>query len=116
MLTAKINPHQYERNIDAAIGQTGVCVYCSQPFLHACHQEFLEMRRKQDRRTNNNCDGSGPHTTGEVKILSSGGCSNLILCHACFNRELQWRTKRNIELSTAYQFDLPAWENCKVYE
>jgi hypothetical protein len=27
---------------------------------------------------NPNCDGSGPHTFGTVKVLSSGGCSNLI--------------------------------------
>ncbi len=43
----------------------------------------------------NYCDGSGPHTDGAVKVLSIGGSGNAILCHSCWNRELDYRRERN---------------------
>jgi len=68
--------------------------------------------RKQEQ---NNCDGSGPHTLGTVKLLPSGGDSNLILCRACWLREILYRAERNQSLGEFAQFALPTWESGKVY-
>jgi hypothetical protein len=63
--------------------------------------------------TNYNCDGSGPHSEGEVKLMPTGGSGNLILCHNCWNHELAYR---NSEMGEFAQFDLPLWSQGKVYE
>jgi hypothetical protein len=65
---------------------------------------------------NPNCDGGGPHAPGEVRLLSTGGDSNAILCHACYLRELQWRRIRNLELAEHMKFKLPAWSELEPYE
>lgn len=68
---------------------------------------------------NPNCDGSGPHTLGEVRVLPLGTIpdhGNLILCHACYMRELRYRIERNRELSKDCQYRLPAWETMKPYK
>ena len=69
---------------------------------------------------NNNCDGSGPCISGEVRVLRIAGTGensgNAILCAACFRREIRWRVERNRELSPDCRFDLPAWSACKVYQ
>jgi hypothetical protein len=41
-----------------------------------------------------NCDGSGPHADGEVRIYPLGAGGNLILCCNCFRRENQYRLIR----------------------
>lgn len=63
----------------------------------------------------NNCDGSGPHIRGEVRVLPTGGDGNSILCRACFDREIRYRRDRNRQLGKDCQFKLPTWEECKVY-
>jgi hypothetical protein len=68
---------------------------------------------------NNYCNGSGPHTPGEVRVLPHSDAplhGNDILCHACYLRELRYRQDRNRELGTFAQYSLPAWETAKVYE
>lgn len=63
---------------------------------------------------NNNCDGSGPHVLRQTKRLetSSGpGGSAVILCEACWFREMQWREKRNKELGHFAHFKIIAWED-----
>lgn len=62
-----------------------------------------------------NCDGGGPHTAGEVRVLPTGEQSNGILCRSCFDREIAWRKERNKELSRDAAFDLPLWDDLKVY-
>jgi len=62
-----------------------------------------------------NCDGSGPHTAGEVRVLPTGGDSNAILCRSCFDREIAYRRERNRELSKDCAFKLPTWDSLKVY-
>lgn len=65
-----------------------------------------------------NCDGSGPHSRNpEVRILPAGGAGNLILCLACYLRELDFRRERNKEekLTNENAFPLPAWNSLKVY-
>lgn len=64
----------------------------------------------------NNCDGSGPHTNGEVRLLPTGGDGNLILCRSCWHRELEFRKQRNRMLGDFAQFTLPVWEDGKIYE
>lgn len=59
----------------------------------------------------NNCDGSGPHLSGEVRTLPLGTDpyhGNLIFCRACFEREIVYRKDRG-------WFDLPAWSTLAVY-
>ena len=70
---------------------------------------------------NPNCDGSGPHLTGEVKVLPvamgpEGSESNVILCRACFAHEIAWRRERNKTLNKKAQFALPKWEQLKTYK
>ncbi len=64
----------------------------------------------------NDCCGSGPHSDGEVRIMPSGGDSNLILCRRCWQHELFYRQDRNRYLGAGMQYKLPAWETAKVYE
>lgn len=68
-----------------------------------------------DMREQMNCDGSGPHNAGEVRVLPLAGGGNLILCYSCWLRELQWRRLRNRELAPEARYDLPAWEALNVY-
>jgi hypothetical protein len=63
---------------------------------------------------NYNCDGSGPHTSGEVRLLPTGGGGNAILCRSCFEHEILYRRYRNE--SNGAEFDLPTWASLKVYE
>lgn len=66
---------------------------------------------------NPNCDNDKCKSAiGEVRVLPIGGDSNAILCHACYAHEMAFRAERNIELGKAYQFDLPKWEDLKVYD
>lgn len=65
-----------------------------------------------------NCDGSGPCASGETRFLPlSRDCwqGGIILCHACYVHEIDFRRDRNRELEASCQFDLPAWESLKVY-
>ncbi len=64
------------------------------------------------------CDGSGPCTDGEVRVLPTGSSphhGNMILCAWCFMREMQWRRERNRDLGKDCQFKLPAWQSLAVY-
>lgn len=66
----------------------------------------------------NNCDGSGPHTDGEVRVLPLGSepnHGNLILCRSCFGKELRWRVERNRELAPDVRFATPIWPNLEIY-
>lgn len=63
----------------------------------------------------NNCDGSGPHSGTEVRILPTSPGSNVILCRADFVREISWRKERNRDLSDDAKFDLPSWESLEIY-
>ena len=68
--------------------------------------------------TNPNCDGSGPCSFGEVRVLPLGSephHGNLILCRSCFNREIAFRQDRNKELSKDCAFNLPTWDSLEVY-
>ena len=64
---------------------------------------------------NPNCCGAGPHTPGDVRVMPTGGGGNLILCRACWNRELIYRRERNRELADWARFDLPIWEQATIY-
>lgn len=76
----------------------------------------MTWRKRKGVVVNNpNCDGSGPHTTQQVRVLPTGGDSNGILCRGCFNREISFRKERNRELSKDCQFKLPTWESLRVY-
>lgn len=68
-----------------------------------------------DRPTQDNCDGSGPHISGEVRLLPIGGDGNLILCVRCFNREMLYRSERNTELGDFAKYIPVRWEDLKVY-
>ena len=66
---------------------------------------------------NYNCDGDHcREANGEVRVLPTGGGSNLLLCLACFTHELEFRKERNRELETGNRFDLPLWHDLKVYK
>ena len=66
---------------------------------------------------NPNCDGNGPHSLWhEIRVLPTGGASNLNLCRLCHSREILWRAERNCELSADNTFDLPEWDSLQIYE
>jgi hypothetical protein len=64
----------------------------------------------------NNCDGSGPHSAGEVRVMPLGGGGNLILCLHCYVKENNYRRERNEELGEFAKFQIVEWQNAKVYE
>ena len=67
-------------------------------------------------RPNPNCDGGKCISeTGEVRLLPHGEDSNLILCHDCFNHEINYRKARNRELADWAQFNLPTWDSLEIY-
>lgn len=63
-----------------------------------------------------NCNGAGPHASGEVRILPTGGDSNAILCRLCFSREISYRATRNVELGRRAFDTSKRWADCKVYD
>lgn len=67
---------------------------------------------------NPNCDGSGPHAPGEVRVLPhtrDPHHGNSILCRRCYARELDYRLERNRALGEFARYALPAWEDLEVY-
>lgn len=67
-------------------------------------------------RKNWNCDGDKCLVSeGEIRVLPTGGDSNLLLCRACYENEMRYRRERNLELNSAAQFALPAWDSLDVY-
>jgi hypothetical protein len=66
---------------------------------------------------NPNCDNDKCRQfNGQVRVLPTGGDSNAILCHTCFDYEIRFRRERNRELSDDCKFDLPSWDSLKVYD
>ena len=59
-----------------------------------------------------NCCGSGPHSGPEVRVLPLSKGSNLILCKLCYSKEMRYRRER---IAEDVPFDLPKWDDLKVY-
>ncbi|MGD2144669.1 MAG: hypothetical protein PVF54_09360 [Anaerolineae bacterium] len=57
----------------------------------------------------NHCDGSGPHTGHVVRLLPVPGVGNLILCKACFAKEMEYRRHWQI------QGRIKVFEDCEFY-
>lgn len=66
---------------------------------------------------NPNCDGNGPHSVGEVRVLATSEMSNAILCRQCFEKEIAWRKSRNTSRlnPVCEKFELPTWDSLEVY-
>jgi len=47
--------------------------------------------------------------------MPTGGGGNLILCHSCWERENEYRRRRNLFLGEFAQFDRPTWNSGEVY-
>ena len=65
---------------------------------------------------NNMCDGAGPCSKGEVRVLPYAEAGNLIVCKSCFNREMIFRRQRNFELGKDCQYDVPKWADLEIYQ
>lgn len=62
------------------------------------------------------CDGDKCLSeSGEVRVLPLNGDANLIVCQSCHAHEMRYRRDMNKNLSKDAQWDLPEWENLKVY-
>jgi hypothetical protein len=75
----------------------------------------VKMLGVSDGLHNPNCDGGHCTTArGEVRVYPLGGGSNLILCHACWAHENQYRYQRGRDGSPA---DWPQlnWHTAKQY-
>jgi len=67
----------------------------------------------------NNCEGNGPCSEGEVRLLPVSNDphhGNTILCRSCFRETIRWRMDRNKTLSKDTMFSLPTWDRLRVYE
>lgn len=72
---------------------------------------------------NYNCDGSGPHQAGEVRVYPLGAGGNLILCAKCWQHENRYRRERQREgrmlghSAEAARNEWPeeSWDAAKVY-
>ena len=64
---------------------------------------------------NPNCSSSGPHESGEVKRMPTGEGDAVILCRACWLKELAWRRACNKSLAAEQWLDLPDWDSAEVY-
>lgn len=114
-------------NCNAITALASAQAYLATAYRAICDQALNSLEIVTPRRAalpslaayhNPNCDGSGPCSLGEVRVLPTsadphGG--NAILCRNCFWRESEWREERNLELSPEAQFPLPNWESLKVY-
>lgn len=100
---------------DDATGHIYTLIYNAECDL----QDRLREQSRIEQRPgyhNPNCDGDHcGKTSGEVRVLPTGGDSNAILCRVCYWFELAFRKERNRELDRDAQFDLPAWSSLKVY-
>lgn len=63
-----------------------------------------------------NCCDYGHETNQPVKRLPIGEDSAVIVCRTHFLAEISWRKSRNEDLEESCKFDLPKWEDLKVYE
>lgn len=66
----------------------------------------------------NNCDGGGPHRSGEVRVYPIGGGGNLILCQACYGHEVGFEMDRQRDqgVPNSQWVTPPKWEDLKVYK
>lgn len=53
---------------------------------------------------------------GEVRVLPTGSESNEILCYHCYANEMRYRVARNKTVEEFAQFDIPLWNNLKIYK
>jgi len=60
----------------------------------------------------NSCDYDH-QTTHEVRLLPTGGVGNMILCHRHYVLEMAYRNGR---VANGVPFELPEWEELKVYD
>lgn len=66
---------------------------------------------------NPNCDNDKcKFSRGEVRVLPTGGEGNAILCRECYRHEMVYRAERNKELGKENQFEIPTWNDLKVYD
>jgi hypothetical protein len=60
-----------------------------------------------------NGDKCSPYSSKQVRILPTGGGSNAILCKSCYINEIEFRKYR---INQGVDYELPKWEDLKVYE
>jgi hypothetical protein len=62
------------------------------------------------------CDGDRcREAEGAVKLYPLGGGANLILCHACWARENQYRYRRGMETKNPEGWPQQDWAAAAVY-
>lgn len=52
----------------------------------------------------------------EIRVLPTGGDSNILCSKRGYFREIAYRKERNLELGDSFKFKLPAWEDLKIYD
>lgn len=66
---------------------------------------------------NPNCDNFYcQRPNGEIRVLPTGDDSNALLCKSCYYHEIAYRKDRNIDLADNYKFELPEWNDLKIYD
>jgi hypothetical protein len=65
---------------------------------------------------NPNCDGSHCKSeTGKVRVYPLGSGGNLILCHACWAHENQYRYNRGLETKQPENWPQENWATAEGY-
>ena len=72
---------------------------------------YIKHRIENANCDKNECTKINP----EVRLLPYGGGGNMIVCRACYEHEMKYRKERNAE-TRENRFQLPKWEDLKVYE
>lgn len=56
------------------------------------------------------------YTTKELRVLPCGGDGNILCSKRGYLREIEGRKERNRQLADDCKFDLPKWEDLRVYD
>lgn len=65
---------------------------------------------------NPNCDGAGPHLSGQVRVYPAGGGGNFILCRLCWFAENRYAEERGRETGQPQNWPEQSWPDARIYE
>lgn len=74
----------------------------------------MERSQKMSNMDNLRVDDYG-FKSNDVRILPTGGGSNIICSYRTYLKEIRFRKKRNKNLEPFCKFDIPSWESLEKY-
>jgi len=95
-----------------------LCPICSVSVKDHSSTQAIDRCKRMAATGNNDCNGTGPHSAGEVRVMPHSDTplhGNDLLCRSCWQVALVDRRERNRTLGDFARYSLPAWETAKVY-